>query len=37
MTTDGELAKLKRLAAEAGLPVGSLAYELLARALARRP
>jgi hypothetical protein len=36
MLTDDELAKLKRLAREKGLPVGTVAYEFVGRGLARR-
>jgi len=37
MLTDGELAKLNRLAEERHLPLGTAAYEFVARGLARRP
>lgn len=37
MLTDGELAKLERLAEEKSLPLGTVAYEFVARGLARRP
>jgi hypothetical protein len=37
MLTDGELAKLKRLADERNLPPSTVAYEAVARYLARRP
>ena len=36
MLTDAELAKLHRLADGKGLPVGRVAYEMVARALGRR-
>lgn len=36
MVTDAELAKLNRLAAHKRVPLGTVAYELLASALARR-
>ena len=36
MLTDSELAKLHRLADERRLPIGTTAYELVGRALARR-
>jgi len=36
MLTDAELATLHRLADEKGLPFGTVAYEIVARALARR-
>jgi hypothetical protein len=36
MLTDAELAKLHRWADEKDLPFGSVAYEIVARALARR-
>ena len=36
MVTDDEFAKLKRLARERGLPVGTAAYEIVERALRRR-
>jgi hypothetical protein len=36
MLTDGELAKLHRLAEEKTLPLGTVAYEFVARGLARR-
>ena len=36
MLTDAELARLHRLADEKGLPFGTVAYELVARALIRR-
>jgi len=36
MLTDAELAKLHRLADEKGLPFGTVAYEIVAKALARR-
>ncbi|HTF32187.1 MAG TPA: hypothetical protein VK714_00635 [Myxococcota bacterium] len=36
MLTDGELAKLHRLAEEKVLPLGTAAYEFVARGLARR-
>jgi hypothetical protein len=35
MLTDGELARLERLADERGLPLGTLAYRLFAPALRR--
>jgi len=34
--TDAELAKLHRLADERDLPIGTAAYEIVARALSRR-
>ena len=34
--TDGELAKLKRWADERDLPLGTVAYEVVERALRRR-
>ncbi len=37
MLTDVELAKLHRLAETKALPLGTVAYELVARGLARRP
>ncbi|HTF32791.1 MAG TPA: hypothetical protein VK714_03705 [Myxococcota bacterium] len=37
MLTDGELAKLHRLAEEKSLPLGTVAYEFVARGLTRRP
>ena len=36
MLTDAELAKLHRWAEEKDLPLGSIAYEIVGRALARR-
>jgi hypothetical protein len=36
MLTDAELAKLHRWAEEKDLPLGSVAYEIVGRALARR-
>lgn len=36
LLTDAELAKLHRLAEEHALPIGTAAYELVARGLARR-
>jgi hypothetical protein len=36
MLTDAEVAKLDRMADAADLPVGTVAYEILARALRRR-
>jgi len=36
MLTDGELAKLHRLAGEKDLPLGTVAYEFVARGLSRR-
>jgi hypothetical protein len=36
MLTDGELAKLHHLADERNLPLGTAAYEFVARGLARR-
>jgi hypothetical protein len=36
MVTDAEIAKLQRIAAERGLPFGTVAYQLLAGVLARR-
>lgn len=36
MLTDGELTKLQRLAEAKGLPLGTVAYEFVGRALARR-
>ena len=36
LLTDGELVKLHRLAGERSLPLGTAAYELIARSLARR-
>jgi len=36
MVTDGELAKLHRLAQERNLPPGTVAYEFVGRGLARR-
>jgi len=36
MLTDGELEKLHRVAAQKSLPLGSMAYELVARGLGRR-
>jgi hypothetical protein len=36
MVTDAELAKLHRMAEERELPFGTVAYQILARALARR-
>lgn len=36
LLTDEQFNLLKRLAAEASLPAGTLAYQLLARGLARR-
>ena len=36
MLTDAELAKLHRMAEERALPFGTVAYEIVARALARR-
>lgn len=35
MLTDSEIAKLNELAKSAGKPVGTVAYELLSRALKR--
>ena len=37
MVTDSELVRLTRLADAAGRPVGTLAYEIFARGLRRRP
>ena len=37
MLTDAELAKLSALAEERDLPLGTAAYEIVARSLARRP
>jgi len=37
MVTDSELEKLESLAAEKDLPVGTAAYEIVARVLRRRP
>jgi hypothetical protein len=37
MLTDGEFAKLQRLAEERNLPLGTCAYEFVGRGLARRP
>lgn len=34
--TDGEVAKLRKLAAERDLPLGTAAHEFVARALRRR-
>jgi hypothetical protein len=36
MLTDAELAKLHRWAEERDLPLGTVAYEIVGRALARR-
>jgi hypothetical protein len=36
MVTDAELAKLQRLASERVLPVGTVVYEIVERALRRR-
>ena len=36
MLTDAELAKLHRLAERKNLPLGTAAYEIVARALARQ-
>ena len=36
MVTDAELAKLERLAKERRLPLGTVAYEIVERALRRR-
>lgn len=36
LLTDGELAKLHRLAEEKSLPLGTAAYEIVRRGLARR-
>lgn len=36
MVTGPELAKLERLADDAGVPVATIAYQLLSTALARR-
>ena len=36
MVTDGELAKLEQLAKERELPLGTVAYEIVERALRRR-
>jgi hypothetical protein len=36
MLTDGEIAKLHRLAEERELPLSTAAYEIVGRALARR-
>ena len=36
MLTDGELSKLEEIAGERGLPLGTAAYEIVGRALARR-
>jgi hypothetical protein len=36
MVTDGELAKLERWASERKLPLGTVAYEIVERALRRR-
>jgi hypothetical protein len=36
MLTDAELAKLHRLAEDRELPIGTVAYEIVERALRRR-
>ncbi len=36
LLTDGELAKLRSLADERGLPPGTVAYEIVGRGLAHR-
>lgn len=36
LLTDSELEKLERLARERDLPIGTAAYEIVGRALARR-
>jgi hypothetical protein len=36
MLTDAELAKLHRMAEEKALPLGTVAYEIVARTLARQ-
>lgn len=36
MVTDSELATLHRLADERGLPLGTVAYEILARGMRRK-
>ena len=36
MLTDGELVKLEKIAGKRGLPLGTAAYEIVGRALARR-
>jgi hypothetical protein len=36
MLTDDELSKLEEIAGERGLPIGTAAYEIVGRTLARR-
>jgi hypothetical protein len=36
MLSDAELAKLRKLAKEQDLPLGTVAYEIVARSLRRR-